>query len=208
MRLAVFGASGGTGRQIVSQALRGGHTVAALARDLSKIPAQNGLTVTGGSTKDAASVAAVVAGADAVLCALGGRPWRRSERVCSSAMPRIIEAMRRHGVRRIIAISTFGAGETRPQVGLPFRALVFPVILRTEVADKEAMERQLADSGLDWTVARIGVLDNGPERGGYRVRDDGSIHGMGKISRADLARFMLSEIEARAWVRKRPVLIY
>jgi len=209
MKLAVFGATGGTGRQLIVQAIAAGHTVTALARSHHhKLPAAAGLTVLLGSSGDRSSVVQAVAGQEAVLCALGGRPWRRREEVCSSAMRYILPAMREHGVRRLVAISTFGAGDTRPLVGPVAKALVFGVILRSEVADKEAMEAQIAASDVDWTIVRVGVLNDGPRTGVYRARDDGSVRGMGKISRADVANFILSELNAKAWLRRRPVLMY
>ena len=158
MKLTVFGATGGTGQQLVSQALAAGCAVTALVRHPALGKSQSGLTFLSGDTHDSEAVGRAVAGNDAVLCALGGRPWRRSENVCSSAMPNIIDAMHKHSVRRIIAISTFGAGDSRPQAPWLARALIFGFILRTEVADKEAMEAQLSSSGVDWTVVRVGVL--------------------------------------------------
>lgn len=123
-------------------------------------------------------------------------------------MLNILPAMKEHQVRRVIAVSTFGAGDTRSLVNPLPRALVFGVILRSEVADKEAMEAQLAATELEWTVVRIGVLTDGPRTGTYRTRDDATIHGMGKISRSDVADFMLAELRARSWIRRRPVLMY
>jgi len=128
--------------------------------------------------------------------------------VCSSAMLNIIPAMRKHQVRRLIAMSTFGAGDSRPLVNPLPRALIFGLVLRSEVADKEAMEALLVASDLDWTVVRVGILTDGPRTGRYRTRDDGSIRGMGKVSRNDVADFMLLELRARAWIRRRPVLMY
>ena len=105
-------------------------------------------------------------------------------------------------------MSTFGAGDSRPLVNPLPRALIFGLVLRSEVADKEAMEALLVASDLDWTVVRVGILTDGPRTGRYRTRDDGSIRGMGKVSRNDVADFMLLELRARAWIRRRPVLMY
>ena len=149
-----------------------------------------------------------IAGHEAVLCALGGRPWLRHERVCSTALRNITPVMERNGVRRIVAISTFGAGDTRPHVGWVARSLLFGLVLRSEVADKEAMELQLSTSNLDWTVVRVGLLIDGPARGIWRAADDGSIRGMGKITRADVAAFMLAQVESEVWLRRRPVIMY
>lgn len=114
MKLAVFGSTGGTGRQIVAQALDAGHEVTAFARHPTALEARRGLRIVAGHTDDRAAVVQAVAGCDAVLCALGGHPLRRRERVCSTAMQNIAAAMRQCKVLRVIAISTFGAGETRP----------------------------------------------------------------------------------------------
>jgi putative NADH-flavin reductase len=208
MKLIVFGPTGGTGRQLVQQALAQGHAVTAFVRRAEAVPAQPGLAVVSGDTSDAAAVQSGVAGQEAVLCALGGRPWRRGERVCSTAVAHIVPAMRQHGVRRIIAISTFGAGDSRAQVGWFVRVVLFGAVLASEVADKEAMEATLVNSGLDWTAVRIGVLGDEAPRGRWRAADDGSIHGMGKIARGDVAAFMLAQLQSREWVGRRPVIQY
>ena len=108
---------------------------------------------------------------------------------------------------RVLAISTFGAGDSRPQVGWFERRLLFGFVLRSEVADKEAMEAQLFASDLEWTVVRVGLLTDEPPRGHWRTADDGSIRGMGKIARADVAAFMLAQIRSAAWLRRRPVIV-
>jgi hypothetical protein len=139
--------------------------VTALVRDPGRIQPRSRLNVLAGDSRDGAAVERAVAGQDAVVCALGGRPWRRRERVCSTAMPHIIAAMQRQSVRRIVAVSTFGAGDTRPQVGLLTRLVVFGLILRSEVADKEAMEAQLAESDRLWTIVRVGSPFRGARTG-------------------------------------------
>jgi len=207
MKIAVFGASGGTGRHVVAQALAAGHAVTALVRDPAALPARPGLDVVAGSAHDPVAVARAVAASDAVVCALGGRPWRRRERVCSTAIGHIVAAMSAAGIRRVVAISTFGAGDTRRHVGWLARSVLFGLVLRSEVADKEAMEARLAASALDWTVVRVGILSDGDGRGTWRAADHGSIRGMGKVARADVAAFMLAQLASDAWLRRRPVLM-
>jgi|EndMetStandDraft_2_1072991.scaffolds.fasta_scaffold04843_5 putative NADH-flavin reductase len=206
MKVIVFGPTGGTGRQLVIQALAAGHDVTAFTRNPGAIEARPRLTVVAGDLRNADAVERAVAGHDAVLCALGGRPWRRGEQVCSSAIRVIAQSMARVGVRRVIAISTFGAGDTRPHVGWLARTLLFGLVLRSEVADKEAMERELSATGLDWTVVRVGRLTDQPPRGTWRAADDGSVRGMGKVARADVAAFMLAQLADDAWLRRRPVV--
>lgn len=208
MKIAVFGATGGTGRHLVALAIKAGHEVTAVTRNPVALEAQKGLTVVTGSADDPGSLESAIAGQDAVLCALGGRPWRRHERVCSTAVGNIIPLMEKYGARRIVAISTFGAGDTRLQAGWFARNLLLGGILRSEVADKEAMEAQLANSNLDWTVVRVGMLADGLAHGTWRAADDGSIRGMGKIARADVAAFMLAQLDSDQWLRRKPVLMY
>jgi putative NADH-flavin reductase len=208
MKIAIFGATGATGRHLVALGLNAGHEVTAVTRNPAALDGRQGLTIMAGSAGDQSTLERAIAGQDAVLCALGGRPWRRQERVCSTAVGRIMPLMEKYGVRRIVAISTFGAGDTRSQAGRLARNLLFGVILRSEVADKEAMEMQLANSNLAWTVVRVGMLTNAPAQGTWRIADDGSIHGMGKIARADVAAFMLAQLESKDWLRRRPVLMY
>jgi len=208
MKVIVFGSTGGTGRLLVSRALEEGHEVTAFARDAAALEERPGLTIFRGATADAGAVDRAVAGQDAVLSALGGRPWRRRARVCSSAMRNIASSMTRHGVRRIIAISTFGAGDTRAQVGWLARNLLFGLILRSEVADKEAMEEVLSATRLDWTVVRVGILADHGARSTWRAADDHTLHGMGKIARADVAAFMVGQLQSTTWLRRKPGLMY
>lgn len=208
MKIVVFGPTGGTGQQIVAQALTAGYEVTAVTRDPAALEARPGLMIVAGATHDLSTMEPAIAGHEAVLCALGGRPWRRRERVCSTAVRNITPLMEKYGVRRVVAVSTFGAGDTRPQVGWVARNLLFGLVLRSEVADKEAMEMQLSTSNLDWTVVRVGLLIDGPARGTWRAADDGSIRGMGKIARADVAAFMLAQVGSEVWLRRRPVIMY
>lgn len=207
MRIIVFGPTGGTGHELVSQALDAGHEVTAFARDPAAVGARQGLTVVKGNPLDAATVERAIANHDAVLSALGGRPWR-SVPICSGAMRNITAAMTHHKVRRIVAISTFGAAETRAHVGWVARHLLFGLVLRGEVADKEAMEKELAATDLEWVVVRVGLLNSGPPRHEWRAADDRSIQGMGKIARADVAAFMLAQLRCDDWLGRRPVVMY
>src|SRR5262245_36476846 len=207
VKLVVFGPTGGTGQQLVAQGLAAGHEVTAFTRRPEAMVKRLGLTVIAGSIDDPQAVVQALAGRDAVLSALGGSPLRRRARVCSRAMARIVPAMKQQDVRRVIAISTLGAGDSRPQVSWLARHLLLGIVLRSEVADKEAMEAQLADSGLEWTVVRVGVLTDEPPQGSWHAADDGSIRGMGKIARADVAAFMLAQLASASWLRRRPVLV-
>lgn len=207
MKVIVFGPTGGTGRELVAQALAAGHHVTAFTRRPAAVKTRPRLRIVTGQARDAISVSRAMVGHDAVLCALGGRPWRPGARVCGTAMKRIVSAMVTHDVRRIVAISTLGAGDSRAQ--LPWWARqVQDLILASEVADKEAMEAVLAASTREWVAVRVGRLTDGPSRGPWRAADDGSIQGFGQIARADVARFMLAQLDSDEWLKRRPVLVY
>jgi putative NADH-flavin reductase len=208
MNITILGPTGRTGRELVNQALDAGHHVTALTRDPNAFFERERLTIVPGAITDANSLEQAIVGTDAVLCALGGRPWRRRERVCSTASAKLVPLMAKHRVRRIVAISTFGAGDTRRQLGWIARSVLFGLILSSEVSDKEAMEAHLAASELDWTVVRVGLLTDDSPRGCWRAADDCSIAEMGEIARADVATFMLKAINDDTWSRRRPVVMY
>ncbi|HET7524497.1 MAG TPA: NAD(P)H-binding protein [Burkholderiaceae bacterium] len=206
MKLIVFGPTGGTGQQLVAQGLAAGHEVTAFTRRPEAIAPRLGLTTMAGDTRDPRAVERAIAGRDVVLCALGGSPLRRRQHVCATAMANIVPAMVRLGVRRVLAISTQGAGDTRQRVSWLVRHVMLGFVLRSEVADKEAMEAQLSASPLEWTVVRVSLLTDEAPRGRWRVADDGSIRGMGKVARADVASFMLAQIGSTQWLRRCPVI--
>ena len=207
MRIIVFGPTGGTGRLLIELALRTSHSVTAFTRNTSAVEQRPGLRILAGNPLDASAVEGAVAGHDAVVSALGGRPWRTAP-ICGPATRNIAAAMTKHGIRRIVVISTLGAGETRAHVGWFARNVLFRFVLRNEVADKEAMEQQLGATDLDWIVVRVGKLTDEPARGTWRVADDGAIRGMGKIGRSDVAAFMLAQLESNDWRRRKPVIVY
>jgi hypothetical protein len=147
MKIIVFGPTGGTGQLLLEKATQSGHSVTAFTRNTSAIEHRPDLTILAGSVLDADAVAIAVAGQDAVLSALGGRPWRTSP-ICGPAIRNITAAMAKHRLRRIVAISTLGAAETRADIGWFARNVLFRFVLRNEVADKEAMEEHLSATDL------------------------------------------------------------
>src|SRR5262245_55625940 len=161
MNVIVFGPTGGTGRALIEQGLAMGHAMTAFSRR----PMETAAKVVTGDVFDADAVARAVAGHDAVLSALGTRPWRHRD-VCSQGTAAIVSAMQAAGVRRIIAMSSLGVGE--PKAGLVVR-LGGAIVLRKAFRDKARMEELLAASALDWIAVRPGFLTNGQPRGTWRV---------------------------------------
>lgn len=203
MQLAVFGATGGVGRQIVDQALAAGHTVSALARDATKLPAQQaGLTVVAGNVLDSGAVARTLAGAGAVFVSLGNTPGN-PDMIVSQGTAAIVAAMQAAGVRRLIVISSLGVGDSKDQVPFFFRAIM-ATALRKPFQDKEAQEQLVRASNLDWTIIRPGGLTDGTATGTYRAGLEPSIGG--QVSRADVAAFALSQLTSREYIGKTPAI--
>lgn len=198
MNIAVFGATGGTGRQLLQQALAAGHTVSALARDPTRLELQPGLRVVAGDVLDSAAVADCLASADAVACCLGSRGARAP--VEAAGTRRIIEGMQACGVRRLVAVTSLGVGDSREQVGLPFR-LVMDFALRAVMQAKAEQEALVRASGLEWTLVRPGGLTDGPLSGAYR-HGTGRDLMAGRVSRADVAEFVLSTLCERRYLHQ------
>lgn len=208
MKLLVFGATGSSGRQLVQQALKQGHEVTAFARNPDAISADERLRiVVGDTTRDAEQIAAVVRGQDAVVSALGRRNTFRSDNLIARSMHSIVPEMEQAGVRRLVLMSAFGVGESCRDAPLIPR-IMYRVLLRDIFADKKSAEDDIRRSSLDWTIVYPVLLTDGPPTGNYRVGERLELHGMPKISRADVAHFMLSELKNRAFVRKVAVISY
>jgi putative NADH-flavin reductase len=207
MRLAIFGATGRTGRHLVSWAADNGHSVTALARDPGQPGLPPGLAVTRGDALDAAAVAEVIDGADAVLSALGPR-GAKTPGLLARAAANIVSAMAKTGVRRLICLSAAGPYITQDPDQNRVMKLILPRILAKPFADVRAMEDVISATDLDWTLVRATRLVNGPVTGRYRVSPDYPPRGGGKIARADLAHFMTVTLTEDAWIRSAPALGY
>jgi putative NADH-flavin reductase len=248
VKVLVFGASGGTGTQLVEQALEQGHTVTAFARDPATIhQVHDNLRIATGDILDAASVDAAMAGQGAVLSALGTRlpvkvilgvviatqiiahtaPLSQPARLLielavpllailllsgrtttiSDGTRNIVRAMERDGVKRFVFESSLGVGDSKWRMGLLHNVVAVPLFLRNVFADKEVQEKIIENSALDWVIVRPAVLTNGPKRSAYRVGADvGSWLVPSRISRADVAAFMLEQVTAAKYLRQTPGL--
>jgi putative NADH-flavin reductase len=130
----------------------------------------------------------------------------RPVRLFSEATAVMVAAMNARGVKRLICITGFGAGESRASIGC-LQRLPFQAIFGRAYEDKSRQERLIEESSLDWTIVRPGVLTGGKRTGRYRVLDDPRQWRNGIISRADVAEFLVRQIEERTHVRKAPVLV-
>jgi putative NADH-flavin reductase len=221
MRLAIFGPTGGTGRRLVERAIAEGHDVTAFVRNPSRIRARHQrLRVVVGDAFDPAPVREAVADNEVAICVLGSRtpsnplhPRRPGDPngVASAGTENIISAMKEHGLRRLVCQTAWGVGESRRNPGFAgafFMNVLVPPLLRDEYADKEAQERIVAESDLDWIIVRPMILTNGPWTNDYRANVDLKPGRRPYISRADVADFLLKQLTDDTFVGKTPAVGY
>jgi putative NADH-flavin reductase len=208
-KILILGATGGTGRHLLVQALDAGHQVTALVRSPEKVTHQHErLRVVAGSVTDGSpALSDAVRGQDAVISALGCGLSLKSGGLIQQCVPLILAALRTHGVRRLIFTSAIGAGDTIRYAPLLSR-LMIRVLLRDIYADKIAGEAYIRNSDLDWTLAQPAHLTTGPLTRSYRAGEALRLRGMPKISRADTAHFLLAQLDDPTYVRKVPLLAY
>jgi len=209
VNIVVFGATGQTGRLLAERAVRAGHDVTAFARDPARMTlVHDRLRVVGGDVLDAASVNRAVVGQNAVLSALGSSA-RNPEPVLSDGVRHVLDAMERHGVRRIVAVSAAGAlGEPAGfwvgNLGLRIFRMWLPEVYREHRKILEELQRR----DVDWTAVRAVLLTNGPPKGRYRVAVQGIPRWGFRISRADVADFMIRQLTSDEFLRKMPAIAY
>jgi putative NADH-flavin reductase len=205
-KVLIVGATGGTGRQLVEQALERGHLVTALARDPSALRVEHPrLTVVRGDVLDYLSVEAAVRGQDAVLSALGHKRFFYPTRILSEGTRNLLRALETHGVQRFVCETALGIGDSAGRMGVYYTFFVIPIILPFYFWDKTRQERLIAASGVNWVVVRPGALTNGAKRGRYRHgRNVGSFLWTERISRADVADFMLNQMTDNTYLGTAP----
>ena len=205
MQIAVFGATGGTGQQVVQQALAAGHSVTALVRDPSRLAAQDErLTVVEGDVLDRAKVDETVSGADAVIVSLGNTS-NNPDYIVSRGTEVIVDAMTAAGIpMRLIVVSSLGVGESRDQVPFAFKMLM-NTVLKKAIDDKERQEALVKASGFDWIIVRPGGLTNGPATGSYKAGVDVKLTA-GQVSRADVAAFVLLQLDDDTYLHQAPAI--
>ncbi|WP_036839422.1 NAD(P)-dependent oxidoreductase [Pleomorphomonas oryzae] len=208
-KILVLGATGGTGRLIVAQAVARGYDVAVLVRSAEKAKDFKGVTLIVGDARDEAVLRRAVKGRDAVVSALGtpASPFREVM-LLSTATQTLVKAMQAEGVDRLVAITGLGAGDSVGHGGLLFDKLIFPLLLRKVYADKNRQEAIVRQSGLDWVLVRPAILSDKPGRGTNRALTDLlHFHG-GSIARADVARFVLDQVGSDEWLGQSPLIAW
>ena len=206
LRLLIIGATGGTGRELVQQALAQGHQVTAFVRDPARLKIEHAnLRLAKGDVLDYATVEAAMRGQDAVLSALGHRRFFYPNRIQSEGMRNILKAMQPCDVPRLICETALGIGSSVGRLGLPHTFFIMPLILGFYMWDKLRQEELIMASDRDWVIVRPGVLTSGQGRGVYRHGPKvGSYLWPVRISRADVADFMLKQLKDDAYLGTAP----
>lgn len=201
MKIVVFGATGTVGRHIVDRALLQGHEVTAFARNAAPVALRHPrLSVIEGDVMLAGDVLSAVAGQEAVIVALGAG---RNGTVRSVGTQHVVDAMKRQGVRRLIVQSTLGAGDSRPALNFFWKRIMFGLLLRPAYADHQRQEEIVAASGLDWTLVRPSAFTDGPATNNYQHGFSPTLKGLAlKISRADVAGFILRQLTDQTYLRR------
>ncbi len=201
MKIAIFGATGRTGIELVKQGLEKGYAVTAFVRDPARLPVEDKkLSIVVGDVLDPASVDQAVKGQDAVICALGGGADLKKTSVRAIGTINIISGMVKHKVNRLLAVTVMGAGESWDTLSR-MNKVFFATVLKSARDDHEAQESAIKESGLDWTIVRPSGLQDGPRTGVYDygelIRAKNST-----INRADVADLIIKELEQKELIGK------
>lgn len=206
MRVLVLGATGRVGRLIVQEALERGHEVSAFVRDRRRFDvAAPRLRVVEGDALDPAAMARAVDGQDAVIYALGAGNVRRTT-LFSRSTTILLDAMQRAGVRRLIAITGVGAGDTRGHGGFLYDRVLYPLFTRGIYEDKDRQEALIRASGADWTLVRPAAFRRKVPPGALRVSLGEPHDTLRRIAMSEVATFVVDQLETEAYVRQAPFI--
>jgi uncharacterized protein YbjT (DUF2867 family) len=211
-KVLVIGASRGIGLETVRAALLAGHSVCALARSAASIPIHDAdLDKVSGNALDSDTIRNALQDIDAVIQTLGvdfslQAIFERTN-LFSQSTRILVDAMQAAGVQRLIAVTGLGAGDSRGHGGFLYDAVAFPLLLKRVYDDKDVQEWIIRSSGLEWTIVRPGLLTDRPATGQYRVLTEPKDWRFGVINRADVADFLVRQIDDRALIGSTPLLI-
>jgi putative NADH-flavin reductase len=208
-KIVVIGASRGIGLELLDQAFQQGHSVTALFRNPQKFSMRHErLRTVIGNVADQESMNKAVAGQDVICWTVGIKPTWKNVTIFSEGTKHMLQAMEDAKVRRLICVTGIGVGESRGHGGFFYDWIVNPLLLKKIYKDKERQEELIRASNTDWIIVRPGFLTNGPLTRRYRALTDLSGVRAGKISRADVANFMLENITSKEYVGKSLLLTY
>lgn len=204
MRLFVLGASGGVGSSLLQQAVSRGHHVTAQTRDARKITQMAAVQVVAGSPTDKAFLQQNIAGHDAVVLCIGVDSIGKTT-LFSAATEAVIAAMQATGVKRLVAVTGIGAGNTRGHGGWLYNLIIFPLFTRNRYADKDRQETMIERSDLDWTIVRPAPFTTRATSEPLQVHTDIPPElQLSSITRPEVATFILDCLETGSFIRQKP----
>lgn len=210
MRIVVFGASGGTGRELVKQGVAQGNEVTVFVRNPTAFTGGDRLHVVVGDALDEKAVTVAITGQEAVLSALGGT--LADDSLLPESMGHILAAMKREGVRRLIVLGASGvspgAAKRLSAMARAFLRVIQATILKKPFRAQRAMAMRIQASDTDWTIVQPPRLLNKPGTGKSRVDGEALPAGGTMIARVDVATFMLAQLHSSEWVRKSPYIAW
>ena len=211
MKVAIFGASGATGKLLTQRSLDAGYELTVLLRKPDQFPMRDRVRVVQGSAFESAPVRETIEGADVVLSALGANSLKKED-VLERAVPQIIAVMQQTAVqpkpvRRLIVLGSAGALPNSLDKQPAWRRwivqnIVYNTFLKWPVASQISQWNNISHSNLDWTMVMPPMLTNTPAHGHYRIDGDALPRNGSRISREDVADFMMQQITSPQWVRK------
>jgi nucleoside-diphosphate-sugar epimerase len=209
MNITIFGGTGKTGLLLIEKALKSGHTVTVFARTPSKISIQhNNLKIVKGELEEHGKIEEAIKNADAVLSVLG--PTQKTKGLAlAKGIKNIVDAMKINNVKRLIATATpaYKDSNDKFQIGFAFGIFMVKALIKDSYNNIVLTGNYIAESGLDWTIVRLPMLSDKPANGkinaGYT--GDGTVS-LFSLSRADLADFLLQQVDNKKWLRKSPVI--
>ncbi|BDS12123.1 NAD(P)-dependent oxidoreductase [Aureispira anguillae] len=208
MNVIIFGATGSIGKHLIEQSLKKGHQVTAFGRSIDQLASHQQLKKIKGNVFDLNAVQEAVKGQEAVIVVLGAGISSGSN-VRSQGTLNIIKAMQNNGVKRLICQTTLGAGDSRGNLNFFWKYIMFGGLLKRMFLDHELQEKHVRNSSLNWTIVRPGSFTDGPKTGHYKhgfSPTDRSVNL--KIARADVADFIVQQLDATHYLFKSPGLSY
>lgn len=205
MQITVIGAAGKTGKLVVERALAAGYAVVALVRDAAELPAAPGLRVVIGDATELVTVSQAVLGSNAVIDCIGGKtPYKYTE-LERNVAGTIVAALREHATAqgtpaRLLAISMMGIGDSKAQSPFWYEYLLMPTFLHGATPDKTAMEAEVRTSGIPYVLVRPPLLTEDAPTGSVKVLGEGDTGH--RITRADLATFLLQQVTGDAYLNQ------
>ena len=199
--IVIFGATGQTGKVLVTQALALGYKVRVLARNPDKaqlLPKEVEVHI--GDGMDAAAVEKALEGQDAVLCAVGGQSLKDAT-TRTTVTQIIVSEMQKRSISRIIVCSVVGIGASSAHLGW-FSRMITGFFLKNAMADHHAQEEVIKNSGLDYVIFRPPQLINAPKTERYSIAEEQEVFRATKIARSDVAHAMLNALEHEKWLGK------